>query len=110
MGLNFCPTCSEKAWMKTIELTKNTILEENLIQHLKHVSLFGEFSPMSESRWFSPILWAAKNGQVDIIKELLPLTDNPNAPDRYDGTPIYAARVHGHSDVIKLLAPYALAG
>ena len=98
---------SEKAWKKTIELTINTKLEENLIQHLKSVSLFSEFSPRSESRWISPILWAAKNGQVDIIKELLPLTDNPNAPDRYEGTPIYAAAVYGHSDIIELLAPYA---
>ena len=82
-------------------------MDDNLIRHIKSVFSYGKLlSPMSESRLFSPILWAAKNGQVDIIKALLPLTDNPNAPDRYEGTPFYAAVVHGHSDVIKLLAPY----
>ena len=41
------------------------------------------------------------------VKILAPLTDNPNAPDKFGGTPIYWAALKGHTEIVKILAPLA---
>ena len=51
------------------------------------------------------IYWAACNGDIDIVKILAPLTDNPNAPDKYGNTPIHKAAQYGHTEIIKILGP-----
>ena len=33
------------------------------------------------------------------------MTDNPNAPHDFRGTPIYRAAVNGHTEIVKILAP-----
>jgi len=42
---------------------------------------------------------------IEIVKILAPLTDNPNAPDKDGETPIYWAAINGHTEIVKILAP-----
>ena len=48
-----------------------------------------------------PIYKAAWNGHTEIVKILAPLTDNPNAPDKYGCTPMKWAK--GKTEIIKIL-------
>ena len=45
------------------------------------------------------------NEDMDIIKILAPLTENPNAPDESRYTPIHLATFWGHIESVKSLAP-----
>ena len=40
-----------------------------------------------------------------IVKILVPLTDNPNAPNKIGDTPIHKAAEYGHTEIVKILAP-----
>ena len=42
---------------------------------------------------------------IEIVKILAPLTDNPNAPNNNGDTPIYWAAQKGHTEIVKILAP-----
>ena len=44
-------------------------------------------------------------GHTEIVKILAPLTDNPNAPDRYGETPIFQAAKFGFTEIVQILAP-----
>ena len=55
-----------------------------------------------------PIHWEAQNGHIEVVKIFTPLTDNPNAPDKYGRTPIWWAAFSGYIDnidIVKILAP-----
>ena len=41
---------------------------------------------------------------TEIVKILAPLTDNPNAPDKFGQTPIWMAASRGHTEIVKILA------
>ena len=45
-------------------------------------------------------------GYTEIVKILVPLTDNPNAPDKAGETPIFWAARNGHTEIVKILAPF----
>ena len=40
----------------------------------------------------------------EIVKILVPLTDNPNAPNKNRETPIYWANCNGHTEIVKILS------
>ena len=42
---------------------------------------------------------------IEIVKILAPLIDNPNAPDKNGDTPIIQAAFHGNTVIIKILVP-----
>ena len=42
---------------------------------------------------------------TEIVKILAPLTDNPNAQDKFGRTPINYAAQNGHTEIVKILAP-----
>ena len=53
----------------------------------------------------------ASDEDVEIVKILAPLTDNPNAPNQYapdeDGRiPIYWAARNGHTEIVRILTPF----
>ena len=52
----------------------------------------------------TPISWAAKTGQTEIVKFLAPLTANSNSPIKDGTTPIYWAAKNGHIEIVKVLA------
>ena len=47
-----------------------------------------------------------RNGHTEIVKILVPLTNNPNAPNHYGSTPIYWAAMLVHTEIVKILAPF----
>ena len=47
------------------------------------------------------------HGTVEMMKSLIPLTNNPNAPNERGFTPIHRAASRGQIDIIKLLAPFS---
>jgi ankyrin repeat protein len=49
------------------------------------------------------LLWASKNGHVEVVKLLLKKEADVNAPDLSGGTPLHQASKNGHVEVIKLL-------
>ena len=51
----------------------------------------------------TPIHMAVCRGHTEIFKILAPLTDNPNAPDKYGQTPSYWASRYGHKEIVKFL-------
>ena len=50
------------------------------------------------------ILESSKMSNLEIVKIIAPLTDNPNAPDEYGNTPIYWSAVNRHKEIAKILA------
>lgn len=46
---------------------------------------------------------AAKTGDADALKKLLDSKTNVDARDRFDGSPLYYACMHGHPDLVRLL-------
>ena len=51
---------------------------------------------------WTPIHEAANNGHLKIVKLLMKVTDNPNAPDHFGFTPEYWAHLMGHHSIVKL--------
>ena len=52
----------------------------------------------------SPIVWAARNANAELIKELLPLIQNPNQPcPFYEETAISAAKKFGYHHIVKMI-------
>ena len=59
----------------------------------------------------NPIIKAAENGLLEVIKLLAPLMKksslSPNFPNSHGQTPIYLAAEKGHVEIVKYLAPYS---
>ena len=54
----------------------------------------------------TPILNASEMGNLDVIKSLAPLIENPNSPPDKEGfTPIHLAVLNENSDIVRFLAP-----
>ena len=47
-----------------------------------------------------------RHENIEIVKILAPLTDNPNGPNKYGETPIHEAAFNGHKEIIKILETY----
>ena len=51
----------------------------------------------------TPLYLAACNGHIEIVKFLVPLTDNPNTKDVYGRTPMCLVAEEGHTEIVKYL-------
>ena len=126
---------TKSAWKTTVQLTKSRD-EEFLTEHFFDVLNMETFHPdvspiylaaiygyskiiqavaassiddpnASEgSDGDTPMHAAAREGHLDVIKVLAPLSKNPNAPNSSGWTPIHEAAREGHANVIKVLAPF----
>ena len=56
---------------------------------------------------WTPIYLATSYGYIEVIKALIPWTDDPNAPNPDGGTPLECAVRHGHTEIVELLRPFA---
>ena len=91
-------------WFKTsssfvIHSKESEILIINFI-----IENFSEI--LTEYRQLSntPVHFAVRNGQLDIVKAIVTCFNNPNAGNDTGWTPIQLAAIDGHSEMIKLLA------
>ena len=63
-------------------------------------------SPSKQENQKEWIFKAAQDGYTEIVKILVPLTDNPNAPNIWGfSTPIHMAACNGHTEIVEILAP-----
>ena len=69
------------------------IITNNMIKSLSKNSKYGN----------TLIHHAAGRGHTEIVKALIEYTDNPNAPNNYNVTPIDMASINGHSGIVKNL-------
>ena len=51
------------------------------------------------------IFQAASSGHVEIVRFLIPSTNNPNAANNNGATPIHWAARNGHTEIVQLLIP-----
>ena len=51
----------------------------------------------------TPIHSAARHGHTEIVKILIPLTDNPNAPNNYGNTPTSGAK---NAEICRILETF----
>ena len=65
-------------------------------------------SPSKQENQKEWIFKAAQDGYTEIVKILVPLTDNPNSPDKNGRTPIYLAARYGHTEIVKILIPFSV--
>ena len=51
--------------------------------------------------WESCNKWVLSDEYMEIVKVLVPLTNNPNVPNNNGDTPINAAAFHGQAEIVK---------
>ena len=103
---------NQNDWIKAIQSETNFEKKKNIAAYLswnsKKKNCFNlpcYTKPTVQQDFLKKICRAAKNGHIEFIKILVPLTNNPNAPDSDGKTPIYEAALHGHTEIVKILAP-----
>ena len=101
-------------WIKAIQSNNNSDMEKKIISYLKWslktnglIDLPLYTNPDVQNAFREKIWEAVKNKDIETVKILAPLTDNPNAPDRNGTTPIHWAASNGHTEIVKILAPLA---
>ena len=104
-------------WIKIIESEKNSERESAimsyLIWNLKKeglVDLPCYSSPAAQDDfrnkiWESCQKLGTSDEDIEIVKILAPLTDNPNAADIDGKTPVFIATQFGHTEIVKILTP-----
>ena len=112
-----------KDWLQVIKLAKNTDKEKAIICYLqwnlkKEVldvpcysspTVQDEFKEKIKARITRSNFFKAEvvsDEDIEIVKILAPLTDNLNAPDEYGRTPIQMAAIRGHTEIVRILAPF----
>ena len=91
-------------FIKAIQSVKNSDMEKSFL-------LFLKWNLKTEERFGfplvlgTPIHWAVYGGFTEVVKILVPLTDNPSAPNEIGKSPLNLAAENGHTEMVKILAP-----
>ena len=91
-------------FIKAIQSVKNSDMEKSFL-------LFLKWNLKTEERVGfplvpgTPIHWAAYGGFTEVVKILVPLTDNPSAPNEIGKSALNLAAENGHTEIVKILAP-----
>ena len=109
---------SQKDWVKIIQSVKSSDNENVIISYLQWnlkkeavVDLPSYTKPAIQDDFIRNKIWEncmkgySSDEDYEIVKLLAPLTDNPNAPNKYGSTPIHEAAMNGHTEIVKILAP-----
>ena len=103
---------NQKEWNRAIQSKMNSDMEKHILMYLKwnlknndSFNLPCYTSSVAQEDLRKKINDAAWNGNTEIVKIMVPLTDNPNASDQFGWTPIYRAAYYGHAEIVKILAP-----
>lgn len=76
------------------------LIEQGADIHFARSDLHGNFIP---GRGQTALWWAANQGCLPLVKELLKRGADINAPDHYGGTPLTTAASSGHLEVVRYL-------
>ena len=109
---------NQKDWIKVIQSEKNSdkgkAISFYLQWNLKKEALVDLpcYSSPAVQNDFRMKIWDISNKweissdeDMEIVKMLAPLTENPNAPDKNGKTPIHWAAFNGHNEIVKILVP-----
>ena len=87
----------------------NAVISQNLeLEKMKNPPCYS--NPDVQDNFKKRIWEACENVEtsdedIEIVKILAPLTDNPNAPNKYGETPIQWAALMGYTEIVKILVP-----
>ena len=110
-------TENKKDWLKHIQLVKNYDIKIAVISYLQWklkkeplVDLPCYTSPAVQDDSRKRIReicekWESFDEDLETVKILASLTDNPNVPDKNGWTQIHHASLKGHKEIVKILAP-----
>ena len=107
---------NQKDWIKVLKSLKNYEKRKATISYLqwklknKPIKLPCYTSPTVQDDFRKKILGScmrkeSSDEDIEIVKILAPLAENPNSPNDNGDTPIYIAAKHGHTEIVKILAP-----
>ena len=108
---------NQKDWMNFLQQVKNTDIEKYIITYLKwnlkkeaSADLPYYSNPAVQDDFKKKICKICAKGEssdedIEIVKILAPLTDNPNAPNKDGNTPVSIAVHYGYTEILKILAP-----
>ena len=108
---------NQKDWMNFLQQVGNTDKEKYIITYLKwnlkkeaSADLPCYSTPAVQDDFKKKIRKICAKGEssdedIEIVKILAPLTDNPNAPNKDGETPIFIAVKQEHTEIVKILAP-----
>ena len=108
---------NQKDWIKVIKKMKNSDKRNAIISYLQRNLKKGAVDlPIYSSRSVQNTLRKeifkrckmvnASDENIEIVKILAPLTNNPNAPNKDKDTAIHNAAFNGHIEMIKILLPF----
>ena len=103
---NFCKKLTKSNLTKDMTLGLNLIYEELEQSRTLNWTYWSAIPTYNQNRHFASRLEKATKQRIDIVKIMSPFMDNPNAPDRNGETPIYQAACRGHTEIVKILAPF----
>ena len=107
---------NQKDWIKVIHSVKNSDKGVAIISYLrwnlkKEASIDLPCYTRSEVQddlrkkiYEISVRKGGSDEDLEIVKIIAPLTDNPNAPDEYGNTPIFWSTFNGHKEIAKILA------
>ena len=109
---------NKKYWIKVIQSLKTAEKEKAIISYLQwnlkkniliylpcYTSLAAQVHFKKRILESCRSMKKSSDEDVENIKIVTPLIDNPNAPDEFGRTPIYWAALFGHTEIVKILAP-----
>ena len=108
---------NQKDWLKDIQSIKISGKMKDVISYLHWnlkkdalVDLPSQTSSHVQNGFRKIIRESCKKVELsepdlENVKILVPLTDNPNAPNKYREIPIYKAAHYGRTEIFKILAP-----
>ena len=111
---------NQEDWIKELQITKNNSKKKKdiisyLQWNLKKEALVDDLpcytSPDVQDNFRKRIRecsvkWVLSDEDMEIVKILAPLIDNPNAPDIYGITPVFWAEAKGHAEIVRILSPF----
>ena len=101
--------CSEQDTYDTNDLVlaarkgKIGALSEALGREGSDINLAVSCTKISAMDGASALVWAARQGQIDCVSLLLEAKANVNAATRSGWTPLYAAALNGHEQIVEML-------
>ena len=108
---------NQKDWIEVIQSVKNSDKEKAIISYLQWNLKNDAFQdlpcysrPIVQDEFWRELMEICSDdnlleADIDIVKILAPMIDNPNVANAAGNTPIHYAASNGHAEIVKILAP-----